>query len=245
MHLAVALAPCIWRGQRPNTPPHSPFHKLTLSPPQSRPEPARAGGAARRGPEECRTPSCKLVDAFRLLLLVSLSQSRSSLAHVLHRRPGRSHVAADASPIPPGCSCRHPQGTTRASRPTSASSPQGRTSRGRPPPRQWRVRAAALDRTPGTAPSRCSGPTDSLSLLARLSLEDPVDEGRRVVPSYHTYVLVQRGRRPSRRWCSSTSAATARRTVCLVSLNCRFFFKKKQILASIWEKVAVILRKLW
>jgi hypothetical protein len=59
MHLAGPSQP-------PNTPPHSPFHKFTLSPPQSRPEPARAGGAARRGPEECRTPSCKLVDAFRL-----------------------------------------------------------------------------------------------------------------------------------------------------------------------------------
>jgi hypothetical protein len=208
--------------------PHSPFHKFTLSPPQSRPEPAR------RGPEECRTPSCKLVDAFRPLLLVSLSllpRTRPPPPPWEVPRGGRR-----ASPIPPGCSCRHPQGTTRASRPTSASSPQGRTSRGRPPPRQWRVRAAALDRTPGTAPSRCSGPTDSLSL------EDNVDEGRRVVPSYHTYVLVQLAG-PSRRWCSSTSAATARRTVCLVSLNCTFL-KKKQILAAICEKVVVISRKL-
>lgn len=110
MHLAVALAPCIWRGQPPNTPPHSPFHKFTLSPPQSRPEPARAGGAARRGPEECRTPSCKLVRRFQAaaprLPLAPPSHTSSTAALA----PGRSHVAADASPIPPGCSCRHPQG---------------------------------------------------------------------------------------------------------------------------------------
>lgn len=219
MHLAVALAPCIWRGQPPNTPPHSPFHKFTLSPPQSRPEPARAGGAARRGPEECRTPSCKLVDAFRPLLLVSLS--------LLPRtRPPpppwdrRSHVAADASPIPPGCSCRHPRAQ--------------REHRGRPPRAHLRVAPR------GDARLLASGeyePLPSIVPRARLPLAAPA----RRIPSRCSRAC--RSRIPwtrgdaschrTTRTCLSSGAVAEVVFVNLgrESLNCTFL-KKKQIPAA-------------
>lgn len=233
MHLAVALAPCIWRGQPPNTPPHSPFHKFTLSPPQSRPEPARAVGAARRAPEECRTPSCKLVDAFRLLLLVSLSllpRTRPppppwEVPLGGGRLPDPTRLFLSPSPGDNNASiaadlCELTSGSHLAGTPASA--PVASTSRcSRSYPGHGSLSLLRPDGFPLARGSRGRGATR-----------------RAIVPHVRACPAG-----PSRRWCSSTSAATARRTVCLVSLNCTFL-KKKQILAAICEKVVVISRKL-
>ncbi|ONM10076.1 Putative membrane localized peptidase [Zea mays] len=143
--------------------------------------------------------SVRLVAAFGLLLLVSLL--------VLHRRPGRPHVAAAAASDrltdpsrsrlflsqSPGANASIAAdlraltaGPHLAGTPASAGAAAHVLARLRAAGLQTLTREyEPLLSYPGHASLALLRPDGSL--LARLSLEEPADEGRRVVPPYHAY----------------------------------------------------------
>ncbi|NP_001120724.1 probable glutamate carboxypeptidase VP8 [Zea mays] len=143
--------------------------------------------------------SVRLVAAFGLLLIVSLL--------VLHRRPGRPHVAAAAAgdrltdpsrsrlflSQSPGANASIAAdlraltaGPHLAGTPASAGAAAHVLARLRAAGLQTLTREyEPLLSYPGHASLALLRPDGSL--LARLSLEEPADEGRRVVPPYHAY----------------------------------------------------------
>ncbi|CAD6214922.1 unnamed protein product [Miscanthus lutarioriparius] len=141
--------------------------------------------------------SIRLVVVFGLLLLVSLL--------VLHRRPGRSHVAAAAAggglpdtsalflSLSPGANASIAAdlraltaGPHLAGTPASAGAAAHVLARLRAAGLQTLTREyEPLLSYPGHASLALLRPDGSL--LKRLSLEEPADEGHRVVPPYHAY----------------------------------------------------------